>query len=131
MVKEFTCIVCPNGCTITAEAEARGDGTYAVRSVQGAACPRGTAYVEQELTAPRRTIATSVPVKGGELPLASVRLSAPIPKKDIFRAMEEIRKVSRKAPVHIGDVVISHLLGTDADVIVTKNVNAAHAAENL
>ena len=63
--------------------------------------------------------------------LASVRLSAPIPKKDIFRAMEEIRRVSRKAPVHIGDVVISHLLGTDADVIVTKNVNAAHAAENL
>ena len=50
MVKEFTCIVCPNGCTITAEAEARGDGAYAVRSVQGAACPRGTAYVEQELT---------------------------------------------------------------------------------
>ena len=49
MVKEFTCIVCPNGCTITAEAEARGDGAYAVRSVQGAACPRGTAYVEQEL----------------------------------------------------------------------------------
>ena len=80
MVKEFTCIVCPNGCTITAEAEARGDGTYAVRSVQGAACPRGTAYVEQELTDPRRTIATSVPVKGGELPLASVRLTAPHPQ---------------------------------------------------
>ena len=78
MVKEFTCIVCPNGCTITAEAEARGDGAYAVRSVQGAACPRGTAYVEQELTDPRRTIATSVPVKGGALPLASVRLTAPI-----------------------------------------------------
>ena len=122
MVKEFTCIVCPNGCTITAEAEARGDGTYAVRSVQGASCPRGTAYVEQELTDPRRTIATSVPVKGGELPLASVRLTAPIPKGEIFAAMEAMKRCVLTAPVEAGTVVISHLLGYEADVIVTKSV---------
>ena len=122
MVKEVTCIVCPNGCTITAKAEARGDGTYAVRSVQGASCPRGTAYVEQELTDPRRTIATSVPVKGGELPLASVRLTAPIPKGEIFAALEAMKRCVLTAPVEAGTVVISHLLGYEADVIVTKSV---------
>ena len=122
MVKEFTCIVCPNGCSITAEAEPKEDGTYIVRSIRGAACPRGTAYVEQELTDPRRTISTSVLVKGGELPLASVRLTAPIPKGKIFDAMQEIKRHTLTAPVEAGTVVISHLLGYEADVIVTKSV---------
>lgn len=125
MVKEFTCIICPNGCTLTAEVEPRGDGTYRVRSLEGAACPRGTAYGQQELTDPRRTIATSVRVEGGELPLASVRLTAPIPKGKIFAAMEEIRSCSLTAPVEAGTVVLSRLLGYDADVIVTKSVAKA------
>ena len=122
MVKEFTCIVCPNGCTITAEAEARGDGAYAVRSVQGAACPRGAAYGEQELTAPPRATATSGPVQGRALPLASGRLTAPIPKGEIFAAMEAMKRCVLTAPVEAGTVVISHLLGYEADVIVTKSV---------
>ena len=126
MLREFTCIMCPLGCSLEVTEE-----NGQVLEVEGNTCPKGREYAVQEVTAPMRNIASSIRIEGGELPLASVRLSAPIPKKDIFRAMEEIRKVSRKAPVHIGDVVISHLLGTDADVIVTKNVNAAHAAENL
>ena len=36
--------------------------------------------------------------------------------------MEEIRKVTIHAPVHIGDVAVRHLLGTEVDVVVTKNV---------
>ena len=91
MVREFTCIICPNGCEITAELEKTEDGACRIRSIEGAACPRGKAYVEQELTDPRRNIATSISVEGGELPLTSVRLTAPIPKARIFNAMEEIR----------------------------------------
>ena len=93
MTRSFTCIICPNGCEITAEYE--GDTVYAV---QGAACPKGDAYVRQELTDPQRNIATSVLVEGGELPLASVRLSHPIPKKEIFRVMEVINTVRLQAP---------------------------------
>lgn len=119
MLREFTCIMCPLGCSLEVTEE---DGQ--VLEVKGNTCTKGREYAVQEVTAPMRNIATSIRIEGGELPLASVRLSAPIPKADIFRAMEEIRKVSLKAPVHIGDVVISHLLGTDADVIVTKNVES-------
>lgn len=93
MTRSFTCIICPNGCEITAEYE--GDTVYAVR---GATCPKGDAYVRQELTDPQRNIATSVLVEGGELPLASVRLSRPISKKDIFRVMEVINTVRLQAP---------------------------------
>ena len=93
MKKQFTCIVCPNGCEIEAEVE-KGQ----VISGTGHTCPRGEQYVRQELTAPRRTIASSVLVKGGELPVTSVRLTRAIPKDMIFPVMDEIRKVVLKAP---------------------------------
>lgn len=117
MVREFTCIICPNGCSIEAEIEGRE-----VCSVQGAACPRGEEYVRQELTDPRRNIATSVLVRGGLLPLASVRLTTPIPRDRISDAMEEIKKVVLDAPAEPGTIIIKGLLGYDSDVIVTKRV---------
>lgn len=120
MTRSFTCIICPNGCEITAEYE--GDTVYAVR---GATCPKGDAYVRQELTDPQRNIATSV--LGGELPLASVRLSHPIPKKEIFRVMEVINTVRLQAPTAVGQVALADVCGLGADVIVTKNVARANA----
>lgn len=117
MTRTFTCIICPNGCEITAEYE----GTD-VRSIQGATCPKGEDYVRQELTDPRRNIATSIPVDGGELPLVSVRLDRPIPKKEIFHVMEAINQVRVAAPTTIGQVVLSDVCGLGANVIITKNV---------
>ena len=118
MTRSFTCIICPNGCEITAEYE--GDTVYAT-------CPKGDAYVRQELTDPQRNIATSVLVEGGELPLASVRLSRPISKKDIFRVMEVINTVRLQAPTAVGQVALADVCGLGADVIVTKNVARANA----
>ncbi|SHJ81999.1 DUF1667 domain-containing protein [Hespellia stercorisuis] len=117
MLKEFTCIVCPNGCDVTAEFE----GTE-IRRIEGAACARGEEYVRQELTAPRRTIASSVAVLGGTLPLASVRTTAAIPKDKIFRVMEEVKKVTLQAPVFSGQVVIRDVLSLGSDIVATKNV---------
>lgn len=118
MLKEFTCIICPNGCSI--ETEVR-DGE--IFSVEGALCPKGRDYVRQELTDPQRNIATSVRVLDGVLPLASVRLTNPIPKGRIFDAMEEIKKVVLTAPVGAGTVVIAGLLGYESDVVITKTVD--------
>ena len=117
MLREFTCIICPNGCEIQAEIE---DGK--ILSIEGATCPKGETYVRQELTDPQRNIATSVLVKDGVLPLASVRLTNPIPKARIFAAMDEIRKITVEAPVTAGTVVIKGILGYDSDVIITKSV---------
>lgn len=121
MQRKFTCIICPNGCEITADYEEGNEGVI-VRSVEGQTCPRGEEYVKQELTDPRRTIASSVLVRGGELPLASVRLTAPIPKAKIFDAMREIRKLAVDAPVVAGTVLIENLLGLGTDLVVTKSV---------
>ena len=120
MKRTFTCIVCPNGCEIETEYE----GTQ-VFSVTGNLCPKGKTYVTQELADPRRTIATSVRITGGVLPLASVRLTNAIPKDRIFDVMAEINRQALAAPVKIGDVVIHDVLGLGSDVIVTKNIEKA------
>ena len=98
MTREFTCIICPNGCEIEAQIQ---NGVLV--SMTGHTCPKGEAYVKQELTDPRRNIATSILVKGGELPLASVRLTNPIPKDRIFAAMEAIKEAG-ETPYVIGSV---------------------------
>ena len=120
MKRTFTCIVCPNGCEVEAEYEGSE-----VLSVTGNLCPKGKAYVTQELVDPRRTIATSVRVEGGALPLASVRLTSAIPKDRIFDVMHEINRHVLTAPVQIGDMVIKNILGLKSDVIVTKNIEKA------
>ncbi|MCR4818392.1 MAG: DUF1667 domain-containing protein [Fretibacterium sp.] len=122
MQRKFTCIICPNGCEITADYETAADGSAVIHSIEGQTCPKGGEYVKQELTDPRRTIASSVLVRGGELPLASVRLTAPIPKARISDAMQEIKKLTVDAPVETGTVLIGNLLGLGTDLVVTKSV---------
>ena len=120
MKRTFTCIVCPNGCEIEAEYEGAQ-----VLSVTGNLCPKGETYVTQELVDPRRTIATSVRVTGGTMPLTSVRLTDAIPKDRIFDVMAAINRVTLTAPVKIGDVAIPNVLNLGSDVIVTKNIEAS------
>jgi len=120
MIKEFTCIICPNGCDIEADIE-----NGRVLFTEGEKCKRGITYIEQELINPQRNIATSIEVMGGHLPLASVRLTAPIPKDRIFDVMEEIKKIKIEAPVSIGQIIICDVLSLNSDVIATKEVNKA------
>ena len=117
MLREYTCIVCPNGCALTVS-----DGENAL-TVTGALCPRGRDYAIAETENPCRNIASSVRVTGGELPLASVRLTAPIPRARIMDAMAQIRRVRLAAPVRVGQVAIRNLLGLGVDVVATKGVD--------
>ena len=122
------CIICPNGCPLRAEYE-EDNGSRKILAVEGNLCPRGEAYARQELTDPRRTISSSVTVRNGELPLASVRLTAPIPKDRIFEAMEVIRGLSVEAPAKAGTVLVHNLFGCECDIIVTKNVERRTASD--
>lgn len=124
MKREFTCIICPNGCEITAGIEETENDSPAIRSVEGAECSKGKQYVEQEIIDPKRNIATLVLVKGGELPVTSVRLTNPIPKNEIFHAIAEIKACHLDAPVTQGTIIIKNLLGYDTDVIVTKSIRS-------
>ncbi len=112
----LTCIVCPKGCRLSVDEE----NGY---EVSGYGCPRGKAYGKKELTDPTRVLTSIVKIKDASHPCCPVKTSADIPKGCIREAMELLRTVELKAPVHIGDVVIKGICGTDADWIVTKNMN--------
>ena len=119
MNRTLTCIICPNGCEL--EIAYEGDQ---ILSVTGNKCPKGAEYAEQEIKNPMRTIASSVNLEGGSMPLVSVRVNGPIPKAKIMDVMEVIRKTTVTAPVKIGDVVIADVLGLGVDVVATRNVDA-------
>lgn len=115
MIRELTCIVCPRGCQLKAELDANG----AVLSVTGNACPRGKQYAIDECTHPMRTITSTVRASDGEP--VPVKTNRTVPKERMFDCMVEINKATVKLPARIGDVVISDILGTGADVVVTAN----------
>ena len=118
MKKELICIVCPKSCNLNIQIDNKK-----ILSVKGALCKRGEEYAYQEITNPKRKIASSIKVINGELPLVSIRLSAPIPKNEVFNVMGEIKKTEVHAPIKIGQVLIKNVLGLGIDIIATKNID--------
>ena len=116
MTRNLTCIICPQGCNIKVEEE---EGK--VKKIEGNTCKRGYEYAFSEVTNPVRTLTTTVKLENGET--ISVKTDKPIPKKLIFKCMEEINKTTIKLPVKIGDIVIENVLNTGSNVITTKNKN--------
>ena len=115
--KAIVCIVCPKGCVMKVDREE--DGTI---TVTGNSCPRGEAFALQELTAPKRTICSTVRTAFPDTPVLPVRVSTDIPKDRIFDVMNAINDVCVTTPVKRGDVLIRDVLGTGADVIVTSDL---------
>ncbi|SNX54564.1 DUF1667 domain-containing protein [Thermoanaerobacterium sp. RBIITD] len=113
--REITCIVCPNGCHITAEIE---EGK--IVSLRGYACKRGLKYAEDEIIMPKRTLTTTVKAESGHLPLVAVRTKEPIPKEMIKDAMLELAKITVKPPINVGDIIVKNILNTGVDVVATR-----------
>lgn len=122
-IQELICISCPLGCPLKVET----DETGAVLSVSGNTCKRGEAYGKKEVSAPTRTVTSTVRVEapasgeGKTVPVVSVRTRTDIPKNKIFACMEEIRRASVQAPVRLGDIIIPNVAGTGVDVIATRS----------
>ena len=113
-MKELTCIVCPRGCRLHVDDDMNVTGNF---------CPRGAQYAISELTNPVRTITTSVRVINRPYTLVSVKTTNPIPKQKIFDVMKEIDKIAVEAPVRIGQIVKTNILGLDSDIVITKNID--------
>lgn len=112
---ELICIVCPKGCHL--HVDEKNDF-----AVTGNACARGSEYGMTELKNPTRVITSIVPIEGADGRCCPVKTNKPIPKKDIFRAMEELRKIIVQAPIKTGDTVLANVCGTSADWVATKDM---------
>ncbi|ASJ10543.1 molybdopterin oxidoreductase [Thermococcus sp. P6] len=112
---KLTCIVCPLGCEVEVTME---DGR--ITKVEGCRCPRGRDYAIQEVTEPKRTVMSVVPVKGGKFPTVAVKSDRPVPKELIPKIMRELAGVELEAPVKVGEIVVENVLGTGANIVATR-----------
>lgn len=117
--RELTCIGCPLGCTLIVSMENR-----TVVSVEGNTCRRGDDYARKEVTNPTRIVTSTVRVEGGKDVTVAVKTKKDIPKSMIFDCVKALKGVTVKAPVKIGDVILSNAAGTGVDIVASSNVEA-------
>lgn len=115
-MKQLVCIGCPRGCRLTID---ENHGEY---TVTGNTCPRGREFAISEMTAPKRTICSTVKTAFSDVPVLPVRVSDDIPKEKIFDVMREINAVTLKERIGRGDAVIKDVLGLGVDVIATSDL---------
>ncbi|MEG1608635.1 MAG: DUF1667 domain-containing protein [Clostridia bacterium] len=118
-MKNLTCIVCPIGCALSVD-----DKDLSDIKVSGNGCPRGKNYAIQEVTCPQRVVTTLVKVVGGNLEVVSVKTNKAIDKAKVFDVLTAVKGIVVDAPTQIGQVIISNVAGTGADIVATKNIVA-------
>jgi len=115
--RHFTCVTCPVGCEIDVELQ---DGR--VVSMEGNKCDKGEEFILQELEEPMRILTTTVRLKGARWAMLPVRTDAPVPRRLLFQAIEELAGVELQAPVKLYDVVLKNVAGTGANIVATRNM---------
>ena len=115
MTKKMVCIECPKSCVLSVDIE-----NCKVTKVTGAKCPRGVKYAMAEAESPARLFTATAIAEGLDLKLVPVRTNKPIPKKDIFRAVEEIKKLRIRTPLKAGDAIVENFLGLGVKLLATR-----------
>lgn len=113
---ELICTTCPQGCTLVISKD--GDTIVDVK----AGCKRGKAYAHQELSDPRRMVATTVRIQGSLHPLLPVYTAAAFPKTRIAELMKVLKDVKVQAPIKAGMVVMPDVLGTGIDILASRDM---------
>jgi CxxC motif-containing protein len=118
MIRKMVCIECPRSCVMSVDVE---DGK--VDKVEGAKCPKGTAYAISEVQNPVRILTATVLTDGLSLRLVPVRTDKAIPKKDLLRAMDAVRKIRLRSPLKAGDTIDWNFLGLGVKLLATREVS--------
>lgn len=115
MIKEMICILCPVGCHLSIDIE----NDY---KVTGNSCPKGEKYGKEELISPKRVVTSTVRVIGGIHNMAPIKTDKPIPKDRVLECMELLRSIKIKSPMNVGDILIRNILGTDSNIVLTRDI---------
>ena len=114
MKRNMTCIICPRGCSLEVDISRENI------CVSGNACPKGEEYAINECTNPVRTVTATIRVSNRYNTMVSVKTVTPVPKDNMMDVMKALRDIQVEAPLHIGDVVLYNICGSD--IVVTKAV---------
>jgi len=114
MIKKMICIECPIGCVLEVDMDSKP-----IR-ITGNKCPKGEEYAISEIENPQRILTSSVLTQGLALKMIPIKTDKPIPKKDLLKAMEVIKKIRLKKTVAVGDIVMKDLLGLGVNLVATR-----------
>ncbi len=114
MKRNLICIICPRGCSLTADVTENGV------TVTGNACPKGQEYAVNECINPVRTVTATVRVSNRYNTMASVKTVTPVAKDKMMDVMAVLRQTQIQAPAKIGDVILTDVCGSD--IVITKDV---------
>jgi CxxC motif-containing protein len=118
--REFICTACPKGCLLRVVLEGKD-----VVKMEGYTCRKGLDYGRQEISDPRRMLATTVRVENGFHPLLPVYTQKPISKDKIEAVLAALRELRLKAPVKAQSVVLADVAGTGVDVLASRDMPTA------
>ncbi len=113
---KIICVACPKGCQLRVNRE----GETFVISDQG--CKRGEQYAKQEMTDPRRMVASTVQIVNSQHPLLPVYTALPFPKGKIKPLLTALRGIKLRAPVQMGQVVLKNALDTGIDILASRDL---------
>jgi CxxC motif-containing protein len=122
MTENLLCLSCPMGCELTVDYTDKG-----LQEVRGNRCPRGLEYAEKEIFHPERIVTTTVRVAGAAVDLLPVKTSRSVPKELCFRIIKAASACNVSAPVRRGQVLISDILSTGADLVAARTLNKVGA----
>lgn len=111
------CVTCPRGCRMELARDEEGQ-----LQVRGNFCKRGIAYAKNELTDPRRMVASTVRIADGVHRVLPVATTDPIPKGQIEALMALLNETVTEAPVRMGDVIVANALGCGIDVVASRSM---------
>ena len=114
MKRNLTCIICPRGCTLTADIN--GESVL----VTGHTCPKGQEYAINECLHPVRTVTATVRVINRKDTMVSVKTETPVPKNAMMDVIDQLRHLDVEAPIAIGTVVAENVYGSR--ILVTKTI---------
>ncbi len=111
------CTICPMGCKVAVFENKDQEGNISYRTV-GNTCKRGEKYAIQEVTAPQRTLTTTMAAQNGVM--IPVKTDRPIPYEKMKQCISEINCKTLILPICRGDIIIESVGGTDANVVATR-----------
>lgn len=116
-MKELTCILCPNSCTLTVE---KSCDSWQVR---GNLCTRGIKFAIDEMEKPKRSITTTVRTNFNEIPRFPVKTQGEIPKEYIFNLMKLLDEIVIDKLLRTGDVIVEDVFNTGVNVVAASDMN--------
>lgn len=112
-MKELTCIICPNGCSLLIDDDL---------NVTGNLCPRGKQFAINEIKQPKRTVTSTCKTTFKDIPVVAVKSDGEVNKEDVIKVIVEINKVSIDKHMKIGDIVIENVLNSGVNIVISSNI---------